>query len=203
MPSSRPASSPFHDRLEPGRVYDASPLAQGDISMFDAVTLRPLEEMLVPEHPRSGETDPAECWHCQPAESTIWQDDLWQLRSGGLRTGLPFLGGFAPREHVLLEDAPLEVLAALGPLMQRLSNAVKQVPGVARCHFGRWNDGSAHLHLHALARPAGMMRARGVNLAYWDDVLPPLEPRLQAENIRIVARAMAEGGGKDLTGRGR
>ena len=34
---------------------------------------------------------------------------------------------------------------------------------------------------------------------YWDDVLPPLEPELQAENIRIVAAAMAAGGGEDLT----
>ena len=199
MDSQLPASSPFHDRLEPGRVYDAAPLTEGGISMFSSVELQPLEEMLVPERPRSGETDPAECWHCRPDPSTIWQDDLWQLRSGGVPTGLPFLGGFAPREHVLLEDAPLEVLAALGPLMQRISNAVKAVPGVARCHFGRWNDGSAHLHLHALARPAGMMRARGVNLAYWDDVLPPLELELQAENIRLVAAAMAAGGGEDLT----
>lgn len=101
---------------------------------------------------------------------------------------------------MLLEDAPLDLLATLGPLMQRLSQAVKQVPGVARTHFGRWNDGSAHFHMHALARPAGMMRARGVNLAYWDDVLHPLEPGLQAEKIRIVAAAMAAGGGLDLTG---
>lgn len=45
---------PFHDRLEPGRVYDASSLTSGDIAMFHAVTLRPLEEMLVPELPRRG-----------------------------------------------------------------------------------------------------------------------------------------------------
>lgn len=46
-----------------------------------------------------------------------------------------------------------------------------------------------------------MMRARGVNLAYWDDVLPPLEPELQQANIRTVAAAMAAGGGEDLTSR--
>lgn len=148
------ASSPFHDRLEPGRVYDASPLTAGDIAMFDAVSLRPLEEMLVPELPRRGETDPSDCWHCHPDPSTIWRDEHWQLRSGGLPTGLPFLGVFAPRAHALLEDAPLDLLATLGPLLQRLSQAVKEVPGVARTHFGRWNDGSAHFHLHALARPA-------------------------------------------------
>ncbi|MFL0460075.1 hypothetical protein ACH0CA_06315 [Kytococcus sedentarius] len=54
MDPRQPASSPFHDRLEPGRVYDASSLTSGDIAMFHAVTLRPLEEMLVPELPRRG-----------------------------------------------------------------------------------------------------------------------------------------------------
>lgn len=199
MEPRHPASSPYHDRLEPGRVYDASALTEGGISMFDAVTLRPLEDLLVPELPRTGEADRAECWHCKDAPSTIWRDEHWQLRSGGIPTGLPFLGGLAPIEHVLLEDAPVELLVTLGPVLQRLSNAVKQVPGVARTHFGRWNDGSAHFHLHALARPAGMMQARGVNLAYWDDVLPPLDPSMQGEHIRIVAAAMAAGGGEDLT----
>ena len=39
-----PASSPVHDRLEPGRVHDASSLTAGDIARFDAVTPRPLED---------------------------------------------------------------------------------------------------------------------------------------------------------------
>ncbi|WP_181443125.1 hypothetical protein [Kytococcus schroeteri] len=45
--------------------------------MFDVVTLRPLEKMLVPELPRRGETDPTECWHCADDPSTIWQDEHW------------------------------------------------------------------------------------------------------------------------------
>ena len=86
--------------------------------------------------------------------------------------GIPFIGGFAPNDHCRLDDAPLDVLAALGPLMQRLSGAVKSIPGVARAHFARWGDGSEHFHLWALARPLGMMQGRGAMLAFWDDVLP-------------------------------
>ena len=111
-------------------------------------------------------------------------------------SGLPFVGGLAPNQHCRLEDAPLDLLTTLGPLLQRLSEAVKSVPGVARTHFSRWGDGSEHFHLWALARPLGMMQGRGPMLAFWDDVLPRLPEDLQREHLRVVATAMAEGGGE-------
>ena len=83
------------------------------------------------------------------------------------------------------------MLAALGPLMQRLSVAVKSIPGVARAHFARWGDGSEHFHVWVLARPEGMMQGRGAMLAFWDDVLPSMPEDMQAEHIRIVAEALA------------
>jgi hypothetical protein len=52
--------------------------------------------------------------------------------------------------------------------------------------------------MHFLARPLGMMQGRGPMLAFWDDVLPDLEPDLFATNARAVAAAMAIGGGDKL-----
>ena len=97
-------------------------------------------------------------------------------RSGPAGTGWASRtsAGIAPREHHRLEDAPIELLTTLGPLLQRVSAAVKAIPGVARCHFARWGDGSEHFHMWALARPAGMMQGRGAMLAFWDDVLPSM-----------------------------
>ena len=92
----------------------------------------------------------------------------------------------------------MTLLAGLGPLMQRVSAAVKAIPGVARCHFSRWGDGSEHFHLWALARPAGMMQGRGAMLAFWDDVLPDVPGDLAAEHFRIVAESLAAGGGAAL-----
>jgi hypothetical protein len=109
---------------------------------------------------------------------------------------IPYIGGLAPNRHCTLSTAPLDVLSTLGPLMQRLSAAVKAIPGVARCHFARWGDGSEHLHLWALARPEGMMQGRGAMLAFWDDVLPVMPADLQAEHLRIVAESLASGGGR-------
>lgn len=195
-PTQSPAESPFHDRLPIGERLDASALTEGLPWAFEEITMRPLEQMLVPENPRGGETDPSECGPCKRSPNTIWHDELWQVYASPEPSGLPFIGALSPRDHWLLEDAPIEVLAALGPIMQRMSEAIKTIPGVARCHFGRWNDGSAHLHLWALARPAGMMQARGAALAFWDDVLPPMPQEMADEHIRIVAEALAAGGGE-------
>lgn len=191
-----PADSPYHRLLPIGERMDATPLTEGLPWAFEQITMRPLEPMLVPEEPRRGETDPENCTSCAPSEHTIWHDEHWQVRAGWEPGGLPFIGAISPREHWLLEDAPHEVLAAYGPLMQRISQAVKSIPGVARCHFARWNDGSAHLHLWALARPAGMMQGRGAALAFWDDMLPPLPQDMLDGHLQIVADALAAGGGE-------
>ncbi len=193
----QPADSPYHRTLPPaGTVISGQPLVDDWLSCFEEVRLRPLEPMLVPEEPRSGQLDRAECGHCRPSEHTIWRDDLWQVRAGFQPLTIPFVGGIAPREHVLLENAPLDLLTTLGPLIQRMSNAVKAIPGVARTHFARWGDGSEHFHLWALARPAGMMQGRGAMLAFWDDVFPDMPADLQATHLRIVAEALAATGGE-------
>jgi hypothetical protein len=152
--------------------------------------------MQVPEAPRAGELDPSECGHCRRSDFTIWRDDVWHVKAGFEPMRIPFIGGLAPNVHCRLEDAPLEVLSALGPLMQRLSVAVKSIPGVARTHFSRWGDGSEHFHLWALARPAGMMQGRGAMLAFWNDVLPAMPEAMATEHLRIVAESLASGGGE-------
>lgn len=194
--AQHPADTEWHRRQKVGERLDASAMTEGLPWAFEEVTLRPLEPFLEPEKPRGGEVDPSECNTCQPSEHTIWHDEFWKVSAGWDIGGLPFVGAIAPREHWLLEDAPYEVLAAYGPLMQRISQAVKSIPGVARCHFARWNDGSAHLHLWALARPAGMMQGRGATLAFWDEMLPAMSTEMGKEYIDIVANALAVGGGE-------
>jgi hypothetical protein len=191
-----PADSPYHRTLPIGERLSGRPLVDDELSSFDEVTLKALAPMLVPEQPRGGELDPGSCSHCKPSEFTIWRDDLWHVNAGWTRMGIPYVGGLAPNEHCRLEDAPLPVLAALGPLMQRISTAVKSIPGVARTHFARWGDGSEHFHLWALARPLGMMQGRGAMLAFWDDVLPDMPEEMKAEHLDIVARSLAAGGGE-------
>lgn len=196
-----PADTEWHRRQPVGERLDASAMTEGLPWAFDEVSMRPLDAFLIPEAPRGGEVDPATCRTCEPHPNVIWQDELWQVSAGWEAGGLPFVGAIAPREHWLLENAPHDVLAAYGPLMQRISQAVKSIPGVARCHFARWNDGSAHLHLWALARPAGMMQGRGAGLAFWDEILPAMPDEMMTGYIGIVAHALAAGGGEAFPNR--
>lgn len=196
--AQHPADTDWHRWAPIGQTLDTSGVpGSGPVPSIAAFELLPLDQMLVPEKPRHGELDPSQCHHCRPSKNVIWHDDEWQVASGfegGV--GLPFVGSISPRRHVLLEDAPVEVLAGLGPVLQRLSNATKRIPAVARCHFSRWNDGSAHLHLWAYARPAGMMQGRGAILPYWEQSMPAMPEQMMHHHIDIVAEALAAGGGQ-------
>lgn len=194
-----PARSPYHRALPIGERLSTKPLTESPFFGFEGdVTMEPLEPMLVPEQPRSGEHDASECYHCvHGTASAIWKDELWHVGAAP-ETGLPFVGGLAPNAHVRLDQMDGELLASFGEITQRLAGAIQSLDGVARTHFSRWGDGSAHFHLHFLARPLGMMQGRGPMLAFWDDVLPPVDESLLASHRRKVAAALAERGGESL-----
>ena len=194
-----PASSPWHDRIPIGESLSAQPLLDHPMVSFEGdLRMSPLEPMLVPEKPRHGELDPSECGHCKPGDwGWLWQDEHWHV-SAMTDTRLPFWGGLAPNEHVRLHEMTGDLLTTMGSVVQRLAVAVQGLEGVARTHFARWGDGSAHFHMQFYARPLGMMQGRGYMLAVWDDVLPPADPEYIAENMRLVAAAMASGGGEAL-----
>jgi hypothetical protein len=65
-----PADSPYHRTLPIGEQLSARPLIDDALSCFDDVTLKALAPMLVPEKPRAGELDRAECGHCRPSAAS-------------------------------------------------------------------------------------------------------------------------------------
>lgn len=199
--ATSPARSPYHDRLPIGERVSAAPLIESPFVHFEGdFRMAPLEPMLVPEKPRGGEYDAADCFHCTTGtEKAIWRDDYWHVGHPPT-TGLPFIAGLAPNAHVRLDEMDTDLLSTFGDVVQRLAGAIKSLDGVARTHFSRWGDGSAHFHMHFLARPLGMMQGRGAMLAFWDDVLPPLPEDMVASNARAVAAAMAKGGGESMIG---
>src|SRR5690625_3798483 len=59
------ASSAYHDRLPIGESVSAQPLVESPFFGFEGdIAMAALEPMLVPERPRGGELDAAECFHC-------------------------------------------------------------------------------------------------------------------------------------------
>jgi diadenosine tetraphosphate (Ap4A) HIT family hydrolase len=154
--------------------------------------LRPPED----EPARLGE-DPADCWRCRrPEEDVIWSDEHWLVTPLEKPSGLPVIVILQPRVHCDLGDMPSHLAAELGPLIVRVERAVDAVGEIGRVHVGRWGDGSAHLHFWFIARPARMPQLRTSFAAIWDDILPPLPEPLWRENLAIVARTLAESGGR-------
>jgi diadenosine tetraphosphate (Ap4A) HIT family hydrolase len=150
----------------------------------------------VPEPPRKGEPGGKPCDLCtEPERNLVWRDKSWAVHAGFEPIGLPMLALLSPVEHVTLHTMPPELLAGLGPMIQRIALAIGRIDGVGRVHFSRWGDGSQHFHMWFLARPLGMMQMRGPMLAVWDDLLPRLPEDEFAANLATVARALAESDG--------
>ena len=190
--------SEYHRRLPYGERVSAEPLVGLPFFPFEGdVQVVPLAEPTLPEPPRRGEPGGEPCTTCaEPDRSVIWRDVQWHLKAGFAPMGLPMVAILEPREHYRLDNLPPELTATLGPIIQRVTSAIRQIDGVARTHFNRWGDGSEHFHLWFLARPLGMMQLRGAMIAAWDDMLPRLPQEEFERNARTVAAALAEGGGE-------
>jgi hypothetical protein len=193
--------SPYHDRLPFGERVSVKPILGDPFFPFEGdFGVRPLERPIVPEPPRKGEPGGARCEICaEPEQCRIWHDERWAVHAGFEPIGLPMVALLVPVQHVTLHTMPPDLVAGLGPMIQRLAVAVGRVPGVGRTHFSRFGDGGEHFHIWFLARPLGMMQLRGPMLAVWDELLPRVPDEEFAANARIVAGALAEGGGRAVS----
>jgi diadenosine tetraphosphate (Ap4A) HIT family hydrolase len=192
--------SEYHRRLPYGERVSAEPLLGGPFFPFEGdLQVVPLDEPVLPEPPRAGEPGGKECFTCtNPEADAIWGDEQWLLKSGYQQNGLPMVALLVPREHYRLDNLPPELTATLGPMIQRVAGAIRQIEGVGRTHFNRWGDGSEHFHVWFLARPLGMMQLRGAMIAAWDDILPPVPTEEVQANARTVAAALSARGGVPL-----
>jgi diadenosine tetraphosphate (Ap4A) HIT family hydrolase len=129
-------------------------------------------------------------------EDAIWSDEHWLVAPLPKPSGLPVVVILYPRMHVDLHELPAERQAELGPLIVRVERAVDAVGNIGRVHVGRWGDGSEHLHLWLMGRPARLPQLRTSFAAIWDDILPPVPEELWRANNAVVARTLAAGGGR-------
>jgi len=173
------------------------PVEDWETFPFDGeLRVRPLLAPIAEEPPRRGEGGTG-CELCeQPDEHAVWSDDRWVLRSLAQPSGLPVVVLLFPRAHHDLHDLPSELAAELGPLIVRVESAARSVGEIARVHVGRWGDGSEHLHWWFMARLARLPQLVGSFAAIWDDILPPVPEEVWRDNLRVLARALAEGSGE-------
>jgi len=198
--------SPYHQRLPYGERVPADPLLGNPFFPFDgALQVRPLEEPVLPEPPRAGEPGGKPCPNCptpgSPAardEFVIWRDDKWSVLAGMEPAGVPMVALLISRKHYRLDNLPPELAADLGPMIQRMSAAIRRIEGVGRTHLSRYGDGSEHFHLWFFARPLGQMQLRGPSLQFWESLLPPVPTEEFRTNTQTLATALTEHSGKAL-----
>ena len=175
-----------HMRVPPVEEWDTWP--------FDGeLAVRPLQPPVERERPRHGEGG-VDCHACAaPDEKYIWTNDRWRLRPLDEPSGLPVVVLLEPRAHFAAPgDLPDELAAELGVLTSRVERAMRAVEGVGLVHVLRYGEGSDHLHIWFMGRPARLEQMRSSFAAIWDDVLPPLPEEIWRGNLELVVAALGD-----------
>jgi hypothetical protein len=155
--------------------------------------VRRVADVVLPEPPRAGEGG-VDCGACAAADDDyLWTDAEWRLRSTAEPTGLPVVLLLEPRVHADLHDLPVAVRRGMGDMLCRVEAAVTSLGGIARVHVSRIGDGAEHLHWWFMARPAGLVQARGSFAVEWDDVLPPRPRDEWLADLQRIGAALRAG----------
>src|SRR5262245_33934204 len=159
------------------------------------ITVKPLEDLVIPE-PDRHDVDPSTCQACtQPDEAFVWTDEHWRLLPC-LPTQIPGIVLLQPRVHFdSFSDMSPALLAELGTMTARIERALHATGDVARVHVNRWGDGGAHFHLWFMPRPNGALQLRGSMLPMWLDLMPDLPDDEARERLTRIGAALAADGG--------
>ena len=168
--------------------------AMWEIFPFEPASLvaKPLDDVRLPEPPRSGEGG-QDCHRCaNPGADVVWRSERWVLTpvAGGMN--LPFGAMLMPREHHDLSDLPDGHAAEMGVICARIARAVEALDVIGRVHLYKFGDGGAHLHVFVVGLPAGMWQLRGSSLLLWDDMLPAPPDGLAEETLQVAVDALAD-----------
>lgn len=191
-------ASAFVRRLPIGERLPLGDLLSNDLFPFEGeITIQPLEPPTLPEPTRPG-AGGIDCRNCEAGPEAIWQDGRWRVRVPRDPGGLPIVAALLPLAHHDIEDLPEHLAAELGPMLVRVTAAIRRIDGIGRVHINRWGDGSEHFHVWFLPRPYGLLQMRGAMLAVWDDLLPRVPQAEWDRNRRTVSKALALDGGEAL-----
>lgn len=106
------------------------------------------------------------CLLCNPADADrqfsrmrIWEDDLWRL-SAVLRGPIPGFAHLEPKRHIpFITDLDGPEAASLGPVLARVTTALRNAAGAEKTYGYIFGDHVPHLHFNlAPHRPGDALR---------------------------------------------
>jgi hypothetical protein len=161
--------------------------------------VRAVEPRRDADWPRDGEPGGGPCRACATSDDhCIWVDEHWRVLAPDQRSGVPVQCFLETREHVDMDGLDPALAAELGQRIVRLDRAIQAIGGIGRTHMSRWGDGAAHFHLWFYGRPIGDVQMLGFCLPMWALIVPPTPEDVWTDNLSIVARELAKGGGRAI-----
>lgn len=181
--------------MTPAVDWDVFPWEVVDGAIVPKVLAAPLPV----ENPREGDPGGKACHLCagDRENATIWENETWTLRPMP-RGGLPLILMLEPKEHLDYTDLDDDQAAELGRLSLWITRIMEHVEHIGRVHVMRIGDGSAHLHVWFIARPARFGQILGSFAVEYDDMLPATPEDSWLADQRTVAQRLALHDGRAL-----
>jgi hypothetical protein len=173
--------------MPPVQDWDIFPWEVVDGAMVPKVVPPPADE-----EPRRGE-DGVDCFQCAGDGEAIriWENDRWKLNHPPRPGGMPLMVWLVSKDHLDYADMSDELAAEYGRLSAWLCRIIERMPDIGRVHVCRWGDGSEHLHVWFIARPARLPLIRGSMAVEWNEMLPPTPEEVWREDLKYVAARLA------------
>ncbi len=173
--------------MPPVQNWDIFPWEVVDGEMVPKVVPPPADEE--PRHGAGG----VDCFQCAGDGEAIriWENDRWKLTHPPRPGGMPLMVYLMAKEHLDFADMNDELAAEYGRLSTWLCRIMERMPDIGRVHVCRWGDGSEHLHVWFIARPARLPLIRGSLAVEWNEMLPPPPEDVWREDLRYVASRLA------------
>lgn len=152
------------------------------------------------EPKRNGEPDGDGCVRCagEGPDVRIWENERWTVTRPGRPKGMPLVLWLETQEHMDFTDLDDEMAAEYGRISAWLCRIMSNLPNIGRVHVCRWRDGSEHLHVWFIARPARLPGIIGSLAVEWNEILPPPPEQIWLDDIRNVAAKLATHEGRAL-----
>jgi diadenosine tetraphosphate (Ap4A) HIT family hydrolase len=138
------------------------------------------------------------CLLCLPDQAdelfhrrAVWQNTLWRLSLIEEGAPVPGFGHLEPIRHIpFLTDLDGDEAATVGPVLARVTAALKQVTGAELVYVHVFGDRVPHLHFNLAPHRPGDALVGGPGLVRPDAL--PVEPARLIETNRAVEAALAD-----------